>query len=252
MAKITRERGIDRAIDILDCLHRNRRPMVVNELASATGAPRSTVYSLVKVLLDRSFLDTYSDGRVYLGRKLFLYGTAVPEHYSLIELAQPVVDDLAETCGERVELNSVVDWKQAILCVSSGPRPFFFPLNAGATYPLPLTASGRFLIAGIDEETLRQMIPEEDYFRNGKRVIALEHFLRDSEVAQSKGYSVTSGLLDSYLGSMAAPILTPNDDVIATIGIAFPSSELEANEERFARELVRSAAFLRDKLRADT
>ena len=102
MAKVTRERGIDRAIDILDCLHHHRRPMVVNELAAAMGAPRSTIYQTTKLLLNRSVLDSYSGGRVFLGRKLFLYGSAVPEQYTLIELSRPFIDELAEASDMMV------------------------------------------------------------------------------------------------------------------------------------------------------
>ena len=242
MKKGSRERGVDRVINILDCLHKHRRPMVINELAAAMGAPRSSIYELTKVLLNRSILDAYSDGRVYLGRKLFLYGTAVPEYYSLIELSKPFINELAEWCGERVELNSMVDWKQSILAVADGKRAYFFPLNPGASYPLPLTASGRFLIAGIDEATLRERISKEDYFLNGKRVMTFERFLQDSQAAQLRGYSVTSGLLDTYLSGMAMPVKDADNRVIATIDMAFPSGELETNEERFACALSKTTA----------
>ena len=248
MAKGTRERGIDRAINILDYLHKHRRPMVINELASAMGAPRSTIYELTKVLLDRSILDSYSGGRVYLGRKLLLYGAAVPEQYSLIELSKPLIDELAEKLGERVELNGIVDWKQSVLTVADGKRSYFFPLQLGASYPLPLTASGRFLIDGIDEASLRARIPEEDYFLHGKKVMTLERFLEDSRNANSRGYSVTSGLLDTYLSAMAMPIVDLDGRVLATIGMAFPSGALPDNESRFARALGEARAKIQERL----
>lgn len=248
MTKVTRERGIDRAIDILDCLHSHRRPMVINELAAVMGAPRSTIYQITRTLLDRSVLDSYSDGRVYLGRKLFLYGTSVPEQYSLIEISKPFIDELAEEIGERVELNGLVDWKQGVLNVADGKRNYFFPLNPGASYPLPLTASGRFLIDGFDEETLRSHIPEEDYFLHGTRVMTLERFMLESREAKACGYSVTSGLLDSHLSALTAPIYDSNGAVLATIGFAFPKDELEANKDRFIEALKQTICKVREKL----
>lgn len=233
MTKAKRERGIDRAIDLLDCLHHHRRPMVVNELAAAMGAPRSTIYQITKTLLDRSVLDSYSDGRVFLGRKLFLYGTSIPEQYSLIEISKPFIDELAEEVGERVELNSLVDWRQGVLYVADGKRDYFFPLNPGASYPLPLTAAGRFLIDGFDEETLRSHIPEEDYIRHGTRVMTLDRFMQESQEAKVCGYSITSNLLDSHLSALTAPIVDSTGVVLATIGLAFPTGELEANQDRF-------------------
>ncbi len=248
MTKGTRERGIDRAIDMLDCLHRHRRPMVVNELATAMGAPRSTIYQMTRLLLDRAVLDSYSGGRIFLGRKLFLYGSAVPEQYSLIELSKPFIDELADELGERVELNGLVDWKQSILCVAPGKRTYFFPLNSGASYPLPLTSSGRFLIDGFDEETLRRNIPDEDYFRHDERVMTLDRFLKDSQEAKALGYSVASNLLDTHVSSISMPIIDKNGVVLATLGVAFPTGELKASKDRFVEALKKTIARVRQQL----
>jgi DNA-binding IclR family transcriptional regulator len=252
VTKAKRERGIDRAIDLLDCLHHHRRPMVVNELAAAMGAPRSTIYQITKTLLDRSVLDSYSDGRVFLGRKLFLYGTSVPEQYSLIEISKPFIDELATEVGERVELNSLVDWRQGVLYVADGKRDYFFPLNPGASYPLPLTASGRFLIDGFDEETLRSNISEEDYFRHGSRVMTLERFMQESQEAKACGYSITSNLLDSHLSALTAPIVDSNGKVLAAIGLAFPTGELETNQDRFIKALKKTIDKVQKKFLVTT
>ena len=250
MAKGSRGRGLDRAIDILDCLHKHGRPMVINELAAAMDAPRSSVYELTKVLLNRSVLDTYDGGRVYLGRKLFSFGQAVHDQQSLIELTKPFIDELSEACGERAELNVLVDWKQSILYQAPGPRLYFFPSNPGAHYPLPLTGSSRFLIAGIDEATLRERIPEEDYYLNGKRVMTFERFLDESRAALARGYCAVSGLLDHYLSAIVMPITDSQGGVIATIGLALPSGELAKNEERFLQRLTEAQARIQERLSA--
>ncbi len=241
MVKGSRERGLERVIQILDCLHEHGRPMVVNELAAAMKAPRSTVYELTKTLLNRSILDSYGDGgRVFLGRKLFVYGQAFQEEYPLIGLAEPVIDRLAKESGERAELCSNVDWKQSILYVAEGQRPFGYKTYPGGKYPLPLTATGRFFIAGIDETILKERIPDEDYYLNGQQRITLERFLADSREAQEKGYSVVSGLVDPYLAAVAMPITDRSGRIVTAIGFSFPSGELAANEARFVH-LLRDA-----------
>ena len=155
----------------------------------------------------------------------------------MIAISKPFIDELAEELGERVELNGLVDWKQGILNVADGKRNYFFPLNPGASYPLPLCASGRFLINGLDEETLRSHIPEEDYFLHGTRVMTLARFMQESREAKACGYSITSGLLDSHLAALTAPIVDSNGAVLETIGFAFPNGELEANKDRLMEAL---------------
>ena len=46
-----RSRGLDRAFEILDFFRTRRKPMRPNEIAAHIGAPRSSVYELVNLLL---------------------------------------------------------------------------------------------------------------------------------------------------------------------------------------------------------
>lgn len=67
-----RMRGLDRAFEILDFLRERRKPARPNEIAVGIGAPKSTAYELVNLLLKLGALEhTDDDGRVYLGRKLY-------------------------------------------------------------------------------------------------------------------------------------------------------------------------------------
>ena len=245
--KVTRERGIDRAIDILDCLHNHGRPMVVNELAAIMGAPRSSIYLMTKILLDRSILDSYSEGRVFLGRKLFVYGSSVSEQYSLIEISKPFIDKLAKTLGERVELNALADWKQSILYFSPGKRSFFNHYSRSVICPLPLTSSGRFLINGIEEETVFSSIPEKDYFRDGDRVMTFERFMKESREANAQCYSVTLDLLETHMAAISMPITDKNGRVLATIGTTFPTAEFEPSKVRFIEALRHTVEAVTDK-----
>lgn len=250
MKKISRERGIDRAIDILDCLRDEGRPMVINELAALMGAPRSTIYQMCKVLLDRSILDFYSDGRIFLGRKLFIYGSSVSQHYSLIEIAKPFINKLAKKLGETVELNGLVDWKQGILYAVEGKRHYFYTLKKGdryPSYPLPLTSSGRFLIDGLDKTTLIEKIPDKDYFQGDKRIISLESFMQECLEAKKCGFSIVSDLLEIHLSSISCPIFDSNGSIIATIGLAFPTGEIEKNKSYFIDELKQASSKIQEK-----
>src|SRR4051812_41132878 len=70
-----REKGLDRAVQILDFLHRHQRPIGIGDLAKQLGAPRSTIYTLVKSLTAVGFVEPVGDdGRIFFGKKLYLYG----------------------------------------------------------------------------------------------------------------------------------------------------------------------------------
>jgi DNA-binding IclR family transcriptional regulator len=80
-----RARGLDRAFEILQFLRLKRQPMRPNEIAQDIGAPRSSVYELVNLMLRQGILEYRGeDGRVFLGRKLYFLGTAYAEQFDLM------------------------------------------------------------------------------------------------------------------------------------------------------------------------
>ena len=52
-----RARGLDRAFEILQHLRLKRQPLRPNEIAAGIGAPRSSVYELVNLLLRQGALE---------------------------------------------------------------------------------------------------------------------------------------------------------------------------------------------------
>ena len=80
-----RTRGLDRAFEILEFLRTKRQPMRPNEIAVEIGAPRSSIYELINLLLRHGMLDYQGgDGRVFLGRKLYFLGTAYADQFDLM------------------------------------------------------------------------------------------------------------------------------------------------------------------------
>ena len=56
-----------------------RQPLRPNEIAAAIGAPRSSVYELVNLLLEHGMLEYQGgDGRVFLGRRLYFLARPTP------------------------------------------------------------------------------------------------------------------------------------------------------------------------------
>jgi len=115
------------------------------------------------------------------------------------------------------------------------------------SYPLPLTSSGRFLINGIDKNTLIEKIPDEDYFQGNKRIISLEGFIKECQEAKKNGFSIVSVLLEIHLSAISCPIFDSTGTIIATIGIAFPTGEIEKNKSFFIKELKLASSKIQEK-----
>ncbi|TKB34011.1 MAG: IclR family transcriptional regulator, partial [Mesorhizobium sp.] len=147
----SREKGLNRALHILEFLHATQRAIGIGELAKGLNAPRSTTYTLVRELVGAGLLEMAGDGnRVYFGKKLYLYGMAYMRGNDLLRRGRQEVDTLSRETGETSELCMLQSGRYTIVHSSPGTRPFRISSATGLQIPLPWTASGRLLLAGLE------------------------------------------------------------------------------------------------------
>jgi DNA-binding IclR family transcriptional regulator len=213
-----RERGLDRVIALLAHLHHVGQPVRIGDLARALAAPRSTVYSLVKSLLDASLLEsTGPNGEVFFGKAMYFYGMSYLRAHDLFERARAEVDRLARETGETTQFCLLHEGKYTVAHMSSGQRPFRVSSEVGVPIPLPWTASGRLLLADFSDAEIRAMISPNDLHPPRSAAMTIEDFLTAIATARREGSCVTSGLIDPYTHCIAAPIKDQAGQVTATL-----------------------------------
>jgi DNA-binding IclR family transcriptional regulator len=213
-----RERGLDRVIALLAHLHHVARPVRIGDLARALRAPRSTVYSLVKILIDASLLENAGpNGEIFFGKSLYFYGMGYLRAHDLFGRARAEVDRLARETGETTQFCVLHERKYTIAHMSSGQRPFRISSEVGVQIPLPWTASGRLLLADFSDEKIRAMIPADDLHPPRGAPMTIEEFLAAVAMARQEGSCITSGLIDPYTHCIAAPIRDRTGRVTATL-----------------------------------
>ena len=88
MAERTEGRHVQsvvKALALLDCLARQRRPMTLGELSQAADLPKATVHGLLSSLrLGGAVEQSGADGKYQLGVRLFEYGCAVSASWDVV------------------------------------------------------------------------------------------------------------------------------------------------------------------------
>lgn len=218
-----RKRGIDRVIILLEALLRRREPMRVGDIARMIGAPRSTTYEIVNSLLEAEMLEAVgSDGHVYFGRAMHLFGWAYSHHNAHYRRIIETMDRLAADTGETVQLCGLRGHKYVVLDCRDSPGPFRISSDVGVEVPIPWTASGRLLLAHMSEAEIRAFMPPEDYRLPDGRMIAIEDFLADIDKARRQDYAETSGLADRFTWCMAAPVRDAYGAIARTLCFVLP------------------------------
>lgn len=239
-----RERGIERIFQLFAFLHDRREPIRVAELAKAINAPRSTTYTLVRLLMNAGLLDSADGGTtVYFGKLMHIYGQDYVRQNDLVRRGGEIVERLARETGETSELCMLHQDRQAIIHTSPGSRPFRFSSEIGARIPIPWTASGRFLLSQLTEKEIAALLMPEDFTLPDGRTTTLADFLDDCRKAQRDGICVTRGLITAFTQCLAAPIRR-SGMIAATLCFVVP---IDVDEERVGELkaiLIKEAAVL--------
>ncbi|MDQ0391935.1 IclR family transcriptional regulator [Labrys monachus] len=213
-----RERSIDRAIRLFECLHAARQPLAVAEIARRLKAPRSTIYDIVNRFTAAGILEVSDlDGRIYFGTTLYFYAADYLGANALLRRARDEVDRLAALTGETTEFGVLQGDKYAAVHRRPGTRLPGRDPEAGIRLPIPWTAAGRLLLASMTPDAIRDLIPPQDFVLPDGRRIDVDDFLADVARAAADGYCITSGLADNTAACLAVPIRDRRGAAVATL-----------------------------------
>lgn len=244
-----RTRGLDRAFEILEFLRVKRQPMRPNEIASEIGAPRSSVYELVNLLLSHGMLDYQGgDGRVFLGRRLYFLGTAYAEQFDLMRECDRMLVRLAEETRETAQMCLLEGRKYTVAMMREGIRPFRISANVGELVPIPWTASGRLLVSHLTDQQITDLIPAEDFVRPNGELMTPADFIAQVRQAGRDGYFTFNSEVENFTHCFAVPIHQADGACIATLCLVAPREDGLRNRESYIGSLQAAANEISEKL----
>jgi DNA-binding IclR family transcriptional regulator len=244
-----RTRGLDRAFEILEFLRVKRQPMRPNEIAVEIGAPRSSIYELINLLLRHGMLDYQGgDGRVFLGRKLYFLGTAHAEQFDLMRESEDVLAHLAEETRETAQMCLLEGNKYTVAMMREGSRAFRISSNIGELVPIPWTASGRLLLSHLTDDEILDFIPADDFMMpNGQR-LDTANFIAEVRQATIDGYFTFNSEVANFTHCFAAPVRQSDGLCVATLCLVAPKEDGLRNWRTHLDSLLAASRALSEKL----
>lgn len=240
-----RARGTDRLLDVLDLVAAQHQPLTRNAIAAALGAPRSTIYSVIDTLVARGFVDQIEpEGLIVPGRLSGLLGQSYERSAPLAHQAREVIAELASATGEVAELDVLQGWQQLILISRTGRGHSYRSAVEGSRFPLPSTASSRFLLDGFALSDLERSIPPADFITaTGIKVTPAELY-REIGQARAQGYWITRALVDPYVACVTAPVRARDERCIGVICLVVALPEIDRRQAEYIAMTTEAAAKL--------
>lgn len=218
-----RQRSLDRLLALLAFLHQHGKPIRIGDLARMLDAPRSSTYELVRLTMEAGLLEQREgDGAIFFGKTMYLYGMDFVREHDLVGKARAEVDRLARETGETSQFCMLQGRFYTVIHMAAGTRPFRISSDIGTRIPLPWTASGRLLVSHLSDQEIRDLVAPEDLAIPNGEVIRIEDFITSVHEARSRGYCITSGLVDAFTHCLAAPVFGPGGHVAGTLCFVLP------------------------------
>jgi DNA-binding IclR family transcriptional regulator len=224
----TGTQAIERAAQLLVHVVEAPAPVAVGELAASAGLPKSTTSRLVAALERQGLLQRVDGRALRPGPVLLRFAHRGVPDASLLELAEPFLEKLAQESGETVNL--AVPAPDGPLHLAQRDGDYFVGTTnwVGRRVPHHASSNGKvFLAFGAvpPPDRLDELAPGT--------IVDPGALERELEGVRRRGWATTVDELEHGLAAMAVPVRGPDGSVVAALSISGPTIRLTS--ERIAR-----------------
>jgi DNA-binding IclR family transcriptional regulator len=140
--------ALEKGLDVLELLASESQPMAVSEIVTRLGRSTGELFRMIQVLEYRNFIEQVgASGGYRLTGRLFMLGLEQLAIKSLIEVALPVMRQLARSIGPSCPLAIHSEGRIVVVGRIESSEQLGFSVRIGYSKSIPLTVSGMILYA---------------------------------------------------------------------------------------------------------
>lgn len=211
------------ALDVMKMFTREKPVWGGRELANELNMNHTRIYRVLETLSRNNFLHKDPETKKYtLGFAVWELGNIMYEGLNVKQLIRPLLEDLRSETGESVFL-IVLDGDEAVtLDVVEPENKVKFSVSTGSRTPLYVGASYRSILAFVDEETVQQIVHEQQLKNYTKStMVDPEEIMKELENIRNKGWAISESEYTKDVIAIAVPLFKDNQ-VIGSITVSGP------------------------------
>ena len=224
--------ALSKGLDVLTSFNRQHAKLTLSEVARLTGSsPASARRSLV-TLQARGFLE--SDGkRFWVAPRALLVAHAYLSSRPTPQLAQPLLDALAERTRQSASLGKLLDDDVIIIARSTARRSLSTGLGIGARLPAYCSALGRVMLAALPRAEATQRVRAMQRVPLTPRTIhEADAVLAELELCRRRGWAGADGELELGVRSLAVPVHDHAGTLVGGLSISVRAERMTMEEFR--------------------
>lgn len=226
--------SVERALDILNCFSIDEPELTINDIMKKTGLTKTTVFRLLDTLKYKNFIERDESKLTYrLGMQLLRLGHAAKETIDIRNEALPIMEYLSKQTGQTISLNIVYDQHRICIEKIDGTSEIREIIKLGYPYLIVKGASGKVLLAHMDQETVDKIIQNlENEEINRKKL--LEELKKIKKAGYA--YSVNERINGAF--AISAPIFGSDHKLLAGISISGFAIDLQEQDIKQYKQLI--------------
>lgn len=212
--------ALDKGLDILECLSRSRVPLTQARIARELGRRPSELFRMLTTLERRGYIQRDQISGAYdLTLRLYELGRAHSPYQNLLHAARWPMQNLAIELRESCHLGVIRYGQLVVLHQEEGPTRMRLSIEVGSAIPVLESASGRLLLAHLDDDERMDVLRRETDF--SERSAADQEALLD-RLAQirARGYEAARGEQTAGVSDAAALVGSRTSQTKAALTVA--------------------------------
>ena len=242
---------LERTLGILELLSQHGEGMELAAVADQLNIPRSAVHRLLTDLVRLGYVrQTRGHGDYLLTTKLVSMGLSYLSNSGIVDIAQPLLNRLAEVSGELVRLSVIDGDRLTWVARAQGARQGLrYDPDMGSDARLSCSSSGWAWLSTLSDDAalalvVKQGIGQPEQFGPAAPT-TLQAVMDAVHTTRERGYSMTTDTYSLGLSAMSAPVRFQGQPAIGVVTIAGPTVRFTPERmQALAPELLSTAAQL--------
>ena len=242
--------SLGRAFAILEEVARHREGIGLADLSKRVGLHNSTAFHLVKTMVSLGYVRQEKDTKRYrVGRPLFALAASSLDEIEMVNVATPVLEDLARDTGESSHFAVRMGDAVTVIARTSGPGAFQLTDRVGVVRPAHSTALGKIIRAALRPDQLQRFLERVELAPSTEKSITeIAALKREIEEIRRSGIAFDDGEFNLEVRCVAVPVRDFTGRIIGALGISGPVWRLSIQALQSRAKMLQGAA---DRLSAD-
>lgn len=211
---------LDLALEIVEFLAQQERPISLAAIASTFSASKATVYRHLQTLVRHGFVRRGREkGSYQAGVKLMVLGEVSRRSFDVVASAHDELTSLGKATGQAACIAAIVDGELVVLDMVQGHSFVEFGTRAGTRLALNGSALGKVWLAFGPKAIADDFWSKPMKAWTPSTITSPSTFKRVVRVAKEQGWAIAPN--ESILGinTIAAPVFNHRSELVAALGV---------------------------------